>query len=95
VSGRFELGTCSHILSPTVLLIHFYLSSITSTFHAGIIHQSLSDYFPHGGLDTLDVPFDLGTDEAAKEYTRCHAPNRFGTVNMEDNVNIKRSWCKG
>jgi len=21
--------------------------------------------------------------------TRCHAPNRFGTVNMEDNVNIK------
>jgi len=22
---------------------------------------------------------------------RCHAPNRFGTVNMEDNVNIKRS----
>jgi len=25
----------------------------------------------------------------------CHAPNRFGTVNMEDNVNIKRSWCKG
>jgi len=23
--------------------------------------------------------------------TRCHAPNRFGTVNMEDNVNIKQS----
>jgi len=22
---------------------------------------------------------------------RCHAPNRFGTVNMEDNINIKRS----
>jgi len=22
---------------------------------------------------------------------RCHTPNRFGTVNMEDNVNIKRS----
>ena len=22
---------------------------------------------------------------------RCHAPNRFGTVNMEDNVYIKRS----
>jgi len=41
-------------------------------FHAGIIHQSLSDYFPHSSLDTLDVPFDLGTDEAAAEYT-CHA----------------------
>jgi len=24
-------------------------------------------------------------------HGRCHAPNRFGTVNMEDNVNIKRS----
>ena len=23
--------------------------------------------------------------------SRCHAPNRFGTVNMEDNINIKRS----
>jgi len=22
---------------------------------------------------------------------RCHTPNKFGTVNMEDNVNIKRS----
>jgi len=27
--------------------------------------------------------------------TRCHAPNRFGTVNMEDNMNIKWSWCEG
>jgi len=24
-----------------------------------------------------------------KACARCHAPNRFGTVNMEDNVNIK------
>jgi len=26
---------------------------------------------------------------------RCHTPNRFGTVNMEDNINIKWSWCEG
>ena len=26
---------------------------------------------------------------------RCHTPNRFGTVNMEDNINIEWSWCKG
>ena len=25
----------------------------------------------------------------------CHAPNRFGTVNTEDNVYIKWSWCEG
>jgi len=24
-----------------------------------------------------------------KEVVRCHAPNRFGTVNMEDNVYIE------
>jgi len=26
---------------------------------------------------------------------QCHTPNRFGTVNMEDNVNIEWSWCEG
>jgi len=26
---------------------------------------------------------------------QCHAPKRFGTVNMEDNVNIEWSWCEG
>jgi len=28
-------------------------------------------------------------------YTRCHAPNRFGTVNMEDNTYIEQSLCEG
>jgi len=27
--------------------------------------------------------------QGTREGSRCHAPNRFGTVNMEDNVNIK------
>jgi len=31
----------------------------------------------------------------ATRLTHCHTPNRFGTVNMEDNINIKRSWCEG
>jgi len=31
----------------------------------------------------------------ARSNDWCHAPNRFGTVNMEDNINIKRSWCEG
>jgi len=29
------------------------------------------------------------------KHTCCHTPNRFGTVNMEDNINIERSWCEG
>ena len=32
------------------------------------------DYFPHSGLDMLNVPFDHGMDEAATEYT-CLATN--------------------
>ena len=30
-------------------------------------------------------------DLLKSKHARCHAPNRFGTVNMEDNVNIKQS----
>jgi len=51
-------------------------------------------------VGTYTVPFPdekalsppLGSNDS---HGRCHAPNRFGTVNMEDNVNIKRSWCEG
>jgi len=32
---------------------------------------------------------------AVVQVTRCHAPNRFGTVNMEDNLYIEWSWCEG
>ena len=68
VSGRFELVTCGCILAPRTLFIHFYLASIVSTFHAGIIHQSMVDYFPNGGLDIIDIPFEFGTVEATAEY---------------------------
>jgi len=43
-----------------------------------------------GQIKTIDV-FKVYPGEARVQSTRCHAPNRFGTVNMEDNVNIKRS----
>ena len=33
--------------------------------------------------------------DKARSGARCHAPNRFGTVNMEDNVYIEWSWCEG
>ena len=29
--------------------------------------------------------------ETESDGVRCHTPNRFGTVNMEDNINIKQS----
>jgi hypothetical protein len=69
VSGQFEVATCSQVLSPTTLFIHFCLASLNITFHATIIHQMLQDYFPHGGLDVLEVPFQLGAKPTLEEYT--------------------------
>jgi len=41
------------------------------------LYSGFQDHMAHdGGVDMENVG-------------RCHAPNRFGTVNMEDNVNIK------
>ena len=39
------------------------------------------------------VQCELNFQDRPKAFASdcCHAPNRFGTVNMEDNVNIKRS----
>ncbi|KIM53579.1 hypothetical protein SCLCIDRAFT_1157437 [Scleroderma citrinum Foug A] len=68
VLGRFKLATCGHILAPRTLFIHFYLASIVSTFHAGIVQQSMADYFPNGSLDVVDIPFKFGTAEATTEY---------------------------
>jgi len=36
----------------------------------------------------LEIP-ELAQENQNWKIYRCHAPNRFGTVNMEDNVNIK------
>jgi len=47
-------------------------------------------------VDEADARLAVALGEVASlwqlvEAMRCHAPNRFGTVNMEDNVYIKRS----
>jgi len=42
-------------------------------------------------MDRLVESMGELTGEVQRAVAQCHAPNRFGTVNMEDNVNIKRS----
>ena len=63
------------------------------------------DHVPGGFPDTSAMPSEEDVQKMCEEgganlvrflmgkalTTRCHAPNRFGTVNMEDNVYIKRS----
>jgi len=46
---------------------------------------------PTSSPDETYVGEDGMRRPALGRIVRCHTPNRFGTVNMEDNVNIKRS----
>ncbi|KIJ14152.1 hypothetical protein PAXINDRAFT_156256 [Paxillus involutus ATCC 200175] len=68
VNGRFELSTRSHILSPSTLLLHFHFYSITSSAPVSMIHNFLLPYFPHGGLEFVEIEFDLGSDEGIKAF---------------------------
>ena len=70
VMGNFKT-TCGRLLSPRTLFIHLYSKSIGSTFHAEIIQQSLTDYFPNGGLDNFSVEFAFGMAEVVEEYALC------------------------
>ena len=52
--------------------------------HKAIIHQSMADYFPNGGLDVIDIPFEFGTAEATAEYALC-AERLMQELKMEYN----------
>jgi len=80
---RYYFTHGSHILKVSRMLFHWDLLK----YHLHKVEDTLYKLF--GELLTNDsVVFKQmlisGPD-------RCHAPNRFGTVNMEDNVNIKQS----
>jgi len=58
---------------------------------AQLEHGSASKMAPgiHGFVCQVRDNLAMALDAIIE--SRCHAPNRFGTVNMEDNVYIKRS----
>ncbi|KIM52189.1 hypothetical protein SCLCIDRAFT_11947 [Scleroderma citrinum Foug A] len=51
-----------------------------------LVPQSLSNFFPYGGLDMINVLFILGTDEGVAEYA-CHAALLAGQL-TEDYVHV-------
>ena len=53
--------------------------------------QKVKDIQSFLGFANFYHRFIFNYSDIVVPLTRCHAPNRFGTVNMEDNVNIKRS----
>ena len=56
------------MLALQMILIHFYLASLTSSLHFDIIHSSLIRYFPYGSLQVFEVLFDFGTSCGWKGY---------------------------
>ena len=70
VTGQFELSTRAHLLAPQTVLIHLHLASITSSLHFDMLQSSLTDFFPHGGLHVLEVPFDFATSQGWETFDR-------------------------
>jgi len=86
MTSRFEVATQGHILSPKTLFLHFHLMPIPAMFHTSAVPQSLSEFFPYGGLDVIDVPFILGTDKGVAEYAQ-HTASLVAQL-TEDYVHI-------
>ena len=68
LAGCFEVSTRGQVLSPRTLILHFHLMPVPAMFHASVVPQSLTEFFLHGGLQVIDVPFALGTDDGVAEY---------------------------
>jgi len=67
-------GGHSHFKIPKLELLQHVVPSIWAS---GALLQWSADVTEHTHVTEI------------KKLACCHAPNRFGTVNMEDNVNIK------
>ena len=73
---------------------HLIDNKLDSMNHCEGVIQVLSNEWHEVFRKTLslaNVISIFGIIGEAFLWARCHAPNRFGTVNMEDNVYIKRS----
>jgi len=95
------------VSTPTpdpLLLFAQVVQALTKVAMASADHDSSSGCTKVCEPDTFDgtdphklraflVQCELNFQDRPKAFAsnRCHAPNRFGTVNMEDNVNIKQS----
>ncbi|KAG9309034.1 hypothetical protein JVU11DRAFT_11030 [Chiua virens] len=68
VVGSFELGTASLLQSPRTLYITLHLAMLNVSTVSQLIELALREYFPHGGLDCLVLPFDVGADTALERW---------------------------
>lgn len=50
-------------MCPRTLLIHLRLATINVASHTQVLEEYLREYFPAGQLSSINLDFDLGTDE--------------------------------
>lgn len=65
----FQSSTKANIYAVPTLLLHFWLSTIRHRAHFNIIEEALHDYYPaNARLQSLDIPFNLSTDDAQLKW---------------------------
>jgi len=91
--AMIDTGSMGNFLSPafaTVTRVATFPLEQQLTLQLGCMGSRSK--ITHGAHAQLSIgAFSARVYFDVANIDRCHAPNRFGTVNMEDNVNIKRS----
>lgn len=70
VNRPMELSVRSSLLSRPTLVVHLRLRSIPTGGPTEMVAQILAPYFPHGGFQFIDLPFDIGTKSKLNAYKR-------------------------
>lgn len=68
VEGFFEASLSTKVVSPPTILIHLHLHSIRHVSHFTIVDQLLSEYYSDDSLRVVDLPFNVGTNQAAVKW---------------------------
>jgi len=93
-----QLPSSTGFMAILVVVDQLSKQAIFIPTHNTITSLELAKLFLLHIFSKHGVPAHVTSDhstEFVSHFFQCHTPNRFGTVNMEDNVNIKWSWCKG
>ena len=68
VEGFFETSLSAKVISPPTILIHLRLHSIRHISHFTIVDQLLSEFYSDNSLRVVDLPFDVGSNQAAAKW---------------------------
>lgn len=68
VRGSFEVASSAAVLSPPTLLLHFRLDSIHHVAHFTLVDHLLHEYYRDDRLRVIDLPFNVGNDQASDKW---------------------------